>query len=102
MFVHPIKPVRQSSTTDFQKSDVQLGKTFQHALKNNAGELLENTHRKGHGVDLCERVKHAGAEFVGVIAGAVHADDTAEVLSLFVDRIVKAVTQGQLQSHRLC
>src|SRR5262245_39035424 len=101
MFVHSIEPVGQPSTTDFQKSDVQLGKALQHALKNHAGELLENAHRKSHSVDLRERVEHAGAQFVGAIACAVHADHAAEVLSLFVDRIVKAMTQGQLQSHGL-
>jgi hypothetical protein len=44
-------------------------------------------------VHFAESLKRPRAEFVRVVARAVHGDHTAETIGLFIDRVVKMVTK---------
>ena len=69
-------------------------------MKKNAGELLEDADREGHGVNFGERFEHSRRKLLSSFASAMDSEQTAEALRFFVDRIVESMAKRQSQSRR--
>ena len=100
VFVQPIQVIGQPSRADLQKGEFQFRETDRQTLANHAGKLKEYPNRKGVGVNFRKSCQPGCAELARCIAGAMNAEDRAELFSLGKDRIVESVSERQWQTCR--
>src|SRR6266540_5342767 len=96
--VEPLERDEQPGDTALHKAELRIRETIEHAVKEDASEVEEQSMRMPHPADW--RVDVHLVEAHAAVRATVHAERTAEAIRLSVDRPVLLRPQVVLQPGR--